>query len=91
MNTYKQIEAAILSAQNIVITAHKSADGDSVGSSLGLLYFIEKLGKKAVVCHPDRAPEFLNFLDLSSIVLMSDEPQKVTEAFQQADLIFCLD
>jgi len=91
MNTYKQIEAAIMSAQNIIITAHKSADGDSVGSSLGLLYFIEKLGKKAVVCHPDRAPDFLNFLDLSSILLMSDEPQKVTEAFQHADLIFCLD
>jgi phosphoesterase RecJ-like protein len=91
MNTYKQIEAAIQSVKNIVITAHKSADGDSVGSSLGLLYFIEKLGKKAVVCHPDRAPEFLNFLDLSSILLMSDEPQKVTEAFQHADLIFCLD
>jgi phosphoesterase RecJ-like protein len=91
MNTYKQIEAAIQSAKNIVITAHKSADGDSVGSSLGLLYFIEKLGKKAVVCHPDKAPEFLSFLDLSSILLMSDEPQKVTEAFQHADLIFCLD
>jgi phosphoesterase RecJ-like protein len=91
MNTYKQIEAAIQSVKNIVITAHKSADGDSVGSSLGLLYFIEKLGKKAVVCHPDRAPEFLNFLDLSSILLMSDEPQKITDAFQQADLIFCLD
>jgi phosphoesterase RecJ-like protein len=91
MNTYKQIEAAIQSAKKIVITAHKSADGDSVGSSLGLLYFIEKLGKKAVVCHPDKAPEFLSFLDLSSILLMSDEPQKVTEAFQHADLIFCLD
>jgi phosphoesterase RecJ-like protein len=91
MNTYKQIEDAIQSAKNIVITAHKSADGDSVGSSLGLLYFIEKLGKKAVVCHPDKAPEFLSFLDLSSILLMSDEPQKVTEAFQHADLIFCLD
>lgn len=91
MNTYKQIEAAIQSAQNIVITAHKSADGDSVGSSLGLLYFIEKLGKKAVVCHPDRAPEFLNFMDLSGILLMSDDAQKVSDAFQQADLIFCLD
>ena len=46
MNIYKQIEAEIMSASNIVITAHKSADGDSVGSSLGLLYFIEKLGKR---------------------------------------------
>lgn len=91
MNIYKQIEAEIMQASNIIITAHKSADGDSIGSSLGLLYFIEKLGRKAVVCHPDKAPDFLSFLDLSSIVLMSDEPEKVTQLFQQADLIFCLD
>lgn len=91
MNIYKQIEAEIMTASHIVITAHKSADGDSVGSSLGLLYFIEKLGKKAVVCHPDKAPDFLDILDISSIMLMSEEPEKVTEAFQQADLIFCLD
>ncbi len=91
MNRYKQIESEILQATNIVITSHKSADGDSVGSSLGLLYFIEKLGKKAIVCHPDKAPDFLDILDLSSIMLMTDEPEKVTAVFQQADLIFCLD
>lgn len=91
MNTYKQIEAAILSASNILITAHKSADGDSVGSSLGLLYFIEKLGKKATICHPDKAPDFLDFLELSSITTMDQEPEKVTTAFEEADLIFCLD
>ncbi|WP_018343441.1 DHH family phosphoesterase [Cytophaga aurantiaca] len=91
MNIYKEIEAEIMHASNIVITAHKSADGDSVGSSLGLLYFIEKLGKKAIVCHPDKAPDFLDILDLSVITLMTDEPDKVTDAFQKADLIFCLD
>jgi phosphoesterase RecJ-like protein len=91
MNTYKQIESEILAASNILITAHKSADGDSVGSSLGLLYFIEKLGKKAIISHPDKAPDFLDFLDLSSITVMDQEPEKVTAAFQEADLIFCLD
>ncbi|HSY61403.1 MAG TPA: DHH family phosphoesterase [Cytophaga sp.] len=91
MNIYKEIEAEIMHASNIVITAHKSADGDSVGSSLGLLYFIEKLGKKAIVCHPDKAPDFLDILDLSAITLITEEPEKVTDAFKQADLIFCLD
>ena len=59
MNIYKEIEVEIQAASHIVITAHKSADGDSIGSSLGLLHFIEKLGKKAIVCHPDKAPDFL--------------------------------
>ena len=91
MNIYKQIEAEIKAASNIVITAHKSADGDSIGSSLGLLHFIEKLGKNAVVCHPDKAPAFLYWLDTSEILLMEDNPEEVTEKMQNADLIFCLD
>ncbi len=91
MNIYQQIEAEILAASHIVITAHKSADGDSIGSSLGLLFFIEKLGKKAVVCHPDKAPDFLYWLDSSSILLMEENPEAVTAQMKKADLIFCLD
>ena len=91
MNIYQQVEAEIQAASHIVITAHKSADGDSIGSSLGLLYFIEKLGKKAVVCHPDKAPDFLYWLDTSSIILMEENPEEVTAQMKKADLIFCLD
>lgn len=91
MNIYKQIEAEIQGASNIVITAHKSADGDSIGSSLGLLYFIERLRKKVVVCHPDKAPDFLYWLDTSSILLMEENPEEVTAKMKEADLIFCLD
>jgi phosphoesterase RecJ-like protein len=91
MNIYKEIEAEIQAANHIVITAHKSADGDSVGSSLGLLHFIEKLGKKAVICHPDKAPDYLYWLDTAAIVLMEENPEAVTAQMQKADLIFCLD
>jgi len=91
MNIYQQIEAEINAASNIVITSHKSPDGDSIGSSLGLLYFIEKLGKTATVCHPDPAPSFLYWLDTSAFLLMSDQPEAVTAAFETADLVFCLD
>ncbi len=91
MNIYKQIEAEIQAASHIVITAHKSADGDSIGSSLGLFHFIEKLGKNVVVCHPDQAPEFLYWLDTSPIILMEQNPEEVSAQIKKADLIFCLD
>jgi phosphoesterase RecJ-like protein len=91
MNTYQQIEAEIKSASNIVITSHKSADGDSIGSSLGLLRFIEKLGKTVTVCHPDPAPNFLYWLDTSAFLLMTEQPEEVASAFAAADLVFCLD
>lgn len=91
MNIYEQIVAEIKGASNIVITSHKSPDGDSIGSSLGLLNFIEKLGKTATVCHPDAAPSFLYWLDTSNFLLMTDQPEEVTTVFKGADLIFCLD
>ncbi|NQY66932.1 MAG: bifunctional oligoribonuclease/PAP phosphatase NrnA [Flavobacteriales bacterium] len=91
MNIFQEIEAEIKAASNIVITAHKSADGDSIGSSLGLLHFIEKLGKTATVCHPDAAPSFLYWMDTSSFLLFTDQPEEVTTAFEKADLVFCLD
>lgn len=91
MNPYQQIVSEILSSSHIVITSHKSPDGDSVGSSLGLLRFIEKLGKHAVICHPDAAPDFLQWLDLSPILVMTEQPDAVKNEFAKADLIFCLD
>jgi len=91
MNIYKEIESEIKNAANIIITSHKSADGDSIGCSLGLLHFIEKLGKKATICHPDPAPSFLYWLDSSPIVLMTEDPENVTSLMEGADLIFCLD
>lgn len=91
MNIYQQIVAEITAASHIIITSHKSPDGDSVGSSLGLLHFIEKLGKTATVCHPDPAPAFLNWLDTSSCLVMTEQPEAVKQAFATADLVFCLD
>ena len=91
MNIYKQIESEILAASHIIITSHKSPDGDSVGSSLGLLYFIEKLGKTVTICHPDPAPDFLSFLDLSPVLTMTNNEEAIQEHFAKADLIFCLD
>lgn len=91
MNIFQQITAEIKVATHIVITAHKSPDGDSIGSSLGLLRFIENLGKKATVCQPDPAPAFLDWLDTSSFLVISEQPEAVADAFAAADLVFCLD
>ncbi|MFN6945738.1 MAG: DHH family phosphoesterase [Cytophagaceae bacterium] len=92
MSIYKQIENEIRAASQIVITSHKSPDGDSIGSSLGLLRFIEKLRKNAIICHPDPAPEFLFWLDgVNDILTMQGDSEKVEACMKNADLIFCLD
>lgn len=92
MSTYKQIVSAIVESNHIVITSHKSPDGDSIGSSIALLEFCKVLGKKAIVCHPDPAPDFLLWLPESSGILSFEHnQQQVEENLQNADLVFCLD
>ena len=71
---YNSIVNEIKSASSIIITAHKSPDGDSIGSSLGLYHFIKKLGKEVVICHPDPAPDYLLFLEgVDTIKTMATE------------------
>lgn len=92
MNSYLSIVSEILSSQYIIITSHKSPDGDSIGSSLGLFHFIQKLGKQAVICHPDPAPEFLLWLEgTQGILTMTNHKTQIEECFAKADLLFCLD
>jgi len=87
-----EIVQEIQSAEKIVITSHRSPDGDSVGSSLGMLRFIRALGKEAVVCHPDACPSFLEWLkNDDEIVDFEKEQQRVISLMDEADLIFCLD
>lgn len=92
MNIYQEITKSIQEANYIVITSHKSPDGDSIGSSVALYAFCKRLGKQAIICHPDPAPDFLRWLPAtSSIHSMEQEEAIVTEHMRKADLIFCLD
>ena len=90
-------EAAILretiaASQHIVICAHKSPDGDAIGSSLGWAYFLRSLGKSSVICVPDMIPDALSWLPgCDDIVRYDKYPEKVQQAFDEADLVCCVD
>lgn len=87
-----EILEAVHEADQIVITSHKSPDGDSIGSSLGLKRFLKAMGKDAVICHPDPCPNFLEWAKHSDqIVDFENEPKKVIDFLNGANLIFSLD
>lgn len=87
-----QVEDILSSAENIVIVAHKSPDGDSIGSSLGLFHLLNKLGHSVKVCHPDPAPYFLEWMKGSDqIVDAENHFDEVKNTIKSADVIFCLD
>lgn len=87
-----EVKEFIFKANNIVIIAHKSPDGDSIGSSVGLYLYLLKLGKKVEICHPDPAPYFLEWMKGSETIKDAvNHENEVQRSIASADLIFCLD
>ena len=92
MSNYNKIKQLVESSSKIVITSHKSPDGDSIGSSLGLFLVIKALGKEVVICHPDPAPDYLHWVPFIDIIEnWEEEKEKVNTLLNEADLIFSLD
>ena len=76
----------------IVVTAHRSPDGDAVGSVLALTHHLREAGLNAEAVLPDRFPRNLNWLPGAEIIHFFDEtPDSTTEILERADLIWCLD
>ena len=62
--------AFIKARDGFTIIAHMSPDGDTLGSSLALLWLLRKLGKQAEAVCADPAPSMYTFLPLAGEVLL---------------------
>lgn len=79
-------------AEHIVVTAHKSPDGDAVGSTLGLAGILKNLGKNVTTILPDAVPEFLQWMNgYQEIKIFESDKDQCHSIIQNADLIFSLD
>ena len=82
----------IANSQTILITCHRSPDGDAIGSCLGWAEFLRTKGKEPVVIVPDTYPDFLKWLPNSEKIVRYDKHrEKCDMLFKIADLVFCLD
>ncbi|MCB0409755.1 MAG: bifunctional oligoribonuclease/PAP phosphatase NrnA, partial [Flavobacteriales bacterium] len=88
----QQVNKELTGAQSIVITTHKSPDGDAIGSSLGLYHFLKNRGLNVSVVVPDDFPEFLKWMtSCEQILNFEQEQNKVKKLIEKADFIFSLD
>ena len=87
-----QLSHLISDAKNIIITCHKSPDGDAIGSTLGWAEYLRSIGKEPTIIVPDQYPDFLSWIpNTEKIVRYDKHPEKCDMLFKIADLIFCLD
>ncbi|MGE5173342.1 MAG: DHH family phosphoesterase [Betaproteobacteria bacterium] len=62
MSDLGRIITALQQCTTILISIHKSPDGDALGSQLGLMLALEKLGKTVTAHNLDPVPEIYRFL-----------------------------
>lgn len=87
-----QLDQLITSADTILITCHKSPDGDAIGSCLAWAEYLRTREKEAVVIVPDQYPDFLQWLPNTEKIVRYDKySEKCDMLFKIADLVFCLD
>lgn len=80
------------SSARVVITTHQKPDGDAMGSSLGLMHFLQKLGHEVTVISPTNWASFLNWMPGTSSVIDFEQKRQIAEKIiSEADWIFCLD
>jgi phosphoesterase RecJ-like protein len=87
----------IAEAERPVIVTHAKPDGDAMGSSTAMLFFLMKtFGKtEAKLVLNDNSPRYLNFIKDSipaeALLIRDEQKDRAIEAIGSADLIICLD
>ncbi len=86
------LQDLLKSPRNIIIIPHKNPDGDAIGSTLGLMHFLNNKGHKAKVIAPNDYPEFLKWPPGEDTILkFENEKDTALNCIENADVIFTLD
>jgi bifunctional oligoribonuclease and PAP phosphatase NrnA len=86
------LRTVIAESKNIIITCHKSPDGDAIGASLAWAEYLLTQGKEPTIVVPDAYPDFLHWMPGTETIVRYDKHTEKAEALlHDADLIFCLD
>lgn len=80
-----QILKKIKESKKIAVSFHTSPDGDSIGSSLGLVLGLRTLGKEVYIVSKERTPDNLSFLPCAEEVGINPA------VLEDTDLIVVLD
>lgn len=89
---FTELKAFLTTPKNIVIVGHRNPDGDAMGSTLALKFYLEKKGHNCTVVVPNEYPDFLHWLPRSDSTYRFDwQNNQSQKAIQNSDIIFLLD
>ncbi len=88
----QEINDRISSSGKIAIISHINPDGDSIGSMLGLYWYLFNRGLEVNMIVPNEIPFFLQWMPgCDRIIIGEGEFESAAAKLKEADVIFCLD
>ena len=89
---FTALKELLSTPKRIAIVAHKSPDGDAIGSSLGLYHYLVDKGHEVAVVMPNDYPVFLKWMPGNDEIVIHEGNEKNAEALvNAAEVLFCLD
>jgi phosphoesterase RecJ-like protein len=89
---FTELKELLSIPKKIAIVAHKSPDGDAIGSSLGLYHYLVDKGHQVEVVMPNDYPIFLKWMPGNDKIVLHEGNEANAEALvNQAEVLFCLD
>lgn len=79
-------------ASRVVIVSHRNADGDAMGSTLGMMHLLRSMGKDVVAMLPNGCPDTFAWMPAGNQILSGDKQLKECQAaIASADLLLGVD
>ncbi len=85
MSRPESIAAALKGCTTVLLSTHKNPDGDALGSQLGLMLALGKMGKTVVAHNLDPVPEIYRFLPQNELIRIGKPVQGRYDAFVVVD------
>ncbi len=88
----KAVQNLLSKPQKIVVVPHKNPDGDAIGSTLALCFYLQSIQQEATVIVPNDFPKFLKWMPGNEQILNFEKHNTQSkEKLQEATLLFTLD
>ncbi|MCR4664559.1 MAG: DHH family phosphoesterase [Paludibacteraceae bacterium] len=94
MDSVRETARILSNARKVVILTHIAPDGDAMGSSLGLMHYLQSLGSAASVSIivPTLYPDFLAWMPQADTVVVYEKDAALSNhLLQDADAVICTD
>lgn len=89
---FSEVKDLLSTQKKIVLVPHKNADGDAMGSCLGMYHFLKDKNHSVKVVSPNTYPNFLKWIPGSDDVIQFDYQNKQSKRhIANADIVFLLD